>query len=80
MAKETKQDLILHMLEDLHTKHDKLDSKVDKIAEEKLPSILVDVARLNEKTSRDSKLYTLIGGGIAVLISVGSAVAMAIWK
>ncbi len=67
------EDLILKKLE-------ALDSKVDKLATEKIPGLLVDVAVLNEKTSKTSKLYSIVGGGAAVVLSVGTSIAIALWK
>lgn len=67
------QDLILEQLT-------RLEEKVDKIATEKLPSILVDVSNLTQESSRSSRLYTLIGGAITVLLSIGTAVAVTLIK
>lgn len=72
MAKKnaTVQDLILAELTELR-------SDIKKIATEKLPNILIDVAVINERSSKANKLYTVIGGAITVLLSIGTAVAVA---
>lgn len=63
MKKNTEvQTLILEQLT-------RLEAKLDKITEEKLPGILIDVAKLNERTASDAKITSLIGGGLAVITS-----------
>lgn len=74
------QKLILDKLEKFDGKLDKFDEKLDHITSEKIPSILVDVAKITERTSSQAKFYTLIGGGIAVLTSIGVSVAAMLLK
>ena len=74
------QKLILDKLDKFDDKLDKFDDKLDKITSEKIPRILVDVARITERTGTQAKLYTSIGGGIAVLLSVGISIAASMWK
>lgn len=74
------QKLILDKLDTLDKKHDKLDAKLDHVLAEKIPGILVDVAKINERTSHTAKFYTIVGGGIAVLTSLGVSVAAMMLK
>lgn len=74
------QKLILDKLDNLDSKHDRLDAKLDHVLSEKIPGILVDVAKITERTSSQTKFFTLIGGGIAVLTSIGVSVAAMMLK
>lgn len=74
------QKLILDKLDNLDSKHDKLDAKLDHVLAEKIPGILVDVAKISERTSSQAKFYTVVGGGIAVLTSIGVSVAAMMLK
>lgn len=45
---------------------DRLESKVDKILEEKIPSIEKDIAVAKQQAGLISTAITLVGGGLAV--------------
>lgn len=62
------------------TKLDNLETKMDKIATDVIPTLKVEVALLTERTSRSAKTYTLIGGIVAVLTSIGVSLAVGLWK
>lgn len=74
------QKLILDKLQRFDEKLDKFDEKLDNITSEKIPSILVDVAKITERTSSQARFYTIIGGGIAILTSIGVSVAAMLLK
>ena len=83
MGKKTVQDIILQ-------RFDRLEAKVDNLAEEKIPSLLVEMAtiatKVKEETKTESKLEarTLkiwggIGGAVTIVISMLS-LAIAYFK
>lgn len=71
------QKLILDKIDHLQKQVTSLDSKIDNVLADRLPGILVDVATISERTNAQAKFYTIIGGAVAVLMSLGiSAAAM----
>lgn len=74
------QKLILDKLDHVEEKMDKLGDKIDNITSEKIPNILVSVAKINAKTGHQAKLHTILGGAIAVMTSIGISVAAMLLK
>lgn len=73
MAKRTVQDLILQELTELR-------SDVKKISTETIPTMMTDITKVTERVKSEAKstvkIYSMIWGGITLLIScVGVAVA-----
>lgn len=76
MAKQTVQGLILEKLMSL-------EKKVDLLATEKMPMLLVQMATLNQKTKDEAKqaitIRSMVWGGITLLVSI-TGVAVAYFK
>lgn len=76
MAKQTVQGLILEKITNL-------EKKVDLIATERIPNLLVQVATLNQQTKDEAKqsitIRSMIWGGITLLVSI-TGVAVAYFK
>lgn len=76
MAKRTVQDIILE-------RFDRLEAKVDSLATEKFPALLVEMATVATKVKEEAKLeaavenrttriWAGVGGGITIVISIAS--------
>lgn len=76
MAKQTVQGLILEKVM-------QLEKKVDSIATDKIPGLLVQVATLNQQTKDEAKqaitIRSMAWGGITLLVSL-AGVAVAYFK
>lgn len=76
MAKKTVQDLILQKL-------DTLETKIDSIATQTIPKILVDVATNNQQIKDEAKatsrIHSMIWGGLTLAVAI-TGVAVAYFK
>lgn len=77
------QDLILDSIKDLKTSFGKLDEKLDQVRSNDIPAIhtamQVIKTQVEERTGRKATIITGIGGIIAVCVSIGSAIAVAMY-
>lgn len=52
---------------------DRLESKIDKLLEEIVPSLKTEMAVMKEKASSSAKIITGIGGAITLVVSLAAA-------
>lgn len=60
-------------LKQIIERFDRLESKMDKVLEEKLPTLETKVALIEERTSRAAKATAAVGGVITLAVSTAVA-------